>query len=183
MAVSSSTLTLTAGQASNLTITLTPAGGFNSPINLGCSGLPTGATCTFSPASVTPNGAPVTSTVSITVASQTSLVPTHAPPGAPDGRIALGWVMPWGFISMLGLGAARRRSRISEWSYRATFAAFLIAGALWIAGCGGGSSSSAGSGGGGGSTSQAATSFTLTIISTAPGTANQSSQITVNVQS
>ena len=177
MAVSSSTLNLTAGQASTLTITLTPAGGFNSPINLGCSGLPQGVTCTFTPASVTPNGAPVTSTVSILAPSQTSLVPDHAPPGAPDERLAFGWVMPWGFISLLGLGKARRRSRISQWSSRVAFAMFLIAGSFWISGCGGGSSSTSGN------TTPTSTSFTLTIISTAPGTQNQSSQITVNVQS
>jgi hypothetical protein len=179
MAVSSSTLNLTAGQASTLTVTLTPAGGFNAAINLGCSGLPQGVTCTFSPTSVTPNGAPVTSTVSILAPSQTSLAPNHARPGAPDGRFAFGWVMPWGFISLLGLGKARRRSRIFEWSFRLAFAVFLIAGSFWVSGCGGGSSSS----GSGGNTTPTTTTFTLTIISTAPGTQNQSSQITVNVQS
>jgi hypothetical protein len=179
MAVSSSTLNLTGGQASTLTVTLTPAGGFNAQINLGCSGLPQGVTCTFSPTSVTPNGAPVTSTVSILAPSQTSFVPNHAPPGAPDGRLAFGWVMPWGFISLLGLGTARRRSRIFEWSFRVAFAVFLIAGSFWVSGCGGGSSSS----GSGGNTTPTTTTFTLTIISTAPGTQNQSSQITVNVQS
>jgi len=182
MAVSSSTLNVTAGQASTLTVTLTPANGFNSPINLGCSGLPQGVTCTFTPASVTPNGAPITSTVSILAPSQTSLVPNHAPPGTPDGRLAFGWVMPWGFISLLGLGKARRRSRIFEWSFRITVAVFLVAGSFWVSGCGGGGSSSTG-GGSGGNTTPTGTTFTLTIISTAPGTQNQSSQITVNVQS
>jgi hypothetical protein len=185
MAVSSATLNLTAGQASNVTITLTPANGFNAPINLGCSGLPQGATCTFSPTSVTPNGAPVTSTVSVLVASQTALVPNHAPPGARDGRLAFGWVMPWGFISLLGLGAARKRSRPFEWSFRVAAAAFLITGSLWLSGCGGGSSSmsGSGSGGGGGGTTPTTMTFTLTVIATAPGTQSQSSQITVNVQS
>jgi hypothetical protein len=182
MAVSSSTLNLTAGQASNLTITLTPAGGFNEPINLGCSGLPSGVTCTFTPASVTPSGAPIKSTVSILAPSQTSFVPNHAPPGTPGGRLAFGWVMPWGFISLLGLGKARRRSRIFEWSFRVALAVFLVAGSLWVSGCGGGGGSSSTSGGGGNST-PTNTTFTLTIVATAPGTQNQSSQITVNVQS
>ena len=179
MAVSSSTLNLTAGQASTLTVTLTPAGGFNEPINLGCSGLPQGVTCAFSPASVTPSGAPITSTVSILAPAQTSFVPNHAPQ-APGGRLAFGWVMPWGFISLLGLGKARRRSRTFEWSFRAGFAVFLIAGSFWVSGCGGGSSST---GANGGNTTPTSNSFTLTIISTAPGTQNQSSQVTVNVQS
>jgi hypothetical protein len=147
--------------------------------------MPTGVTCSVSPASVTPAGAPVTSTVSILEASQAALVPHHAPPGAPGGRLAFGWVMPWGFISLLGLGRARKRSRVFEWSFRAGAAAFLIAGSLLVSGCGGGSSSSggSGSGSGSGSTTPTSTSFTLTIISTAPGTPDQNAQITVNVQS
>ena len=183
MAVSSSTLNLTAGQASTLTITLTPANGFNTPIALACSGMPAGVTCTFSPASVTPSGAPVTSTVSILVPSQAALLPNHAPPGAPGARLAFGWVMPWGFISLLGLGKARKRSRIFEWSFRVAFAAFLIAGSLWVSGCGGGSSSMSGSGTGSGTTTPTSTTFTLTITSTAAGAQAQSSQITVTVQS
>jgi hypothetical protein len=183
MAVSSSTLSLTAGQASTLTITLTPANGFNSAISLACSGMPAGVTCTFSPASVTPSGAPATSTVSVLAPSQSALVPNHVPLGAPGGRLAFGWVMPWGFISLLGLGKARKRSRIFEWPFRVAFAAFLIAGSLWISGCGGGSSSTGGSGSGGTTPPPTSTTFTLTITSTATGTQAQSSAITVTVQS
>ena len=47
MAVSSSTLNLTAGQASTLTVTVTPANGFDLAIALSCSGLPQGATFSF----------------------------------------------------------------------------------------------------------------------------------------
>ncbi len=182
IALSNSTLTLTVGQTSTLTITLTPANGFNSQINLGCSGMPTGVTCSVAPAAVTPSGAPVTSTVSILATSASAFMPNHAPPGEPGGRLAFGWVMPWGFISLLGLGRARKRSQIFEWSFRGALAAVLIAGSLFISGCGGGSSSS-GSGSGSGNSTSAPTSFTLTIISTAPGTPAQNAQITVNVQS
>ena len=59
MVVSSSSLSLIPGTPSNLTVTLVPLNGFNLPISLSCSGLPQGTTCKFSPASVTPNGAPV----------------------------------------------------------------------------------------------------------------------------
>ena len=183
MAVSSSTLSLTAGQASTLTITLTPANGFNSAISLACSGMPAGVTCTFSPASVTPSGAPATSTVSVLAPSQSALVPNHAPLGAPGGRLAFGWVMPWAFISLLGLGKAKKRARICEWPFRVVFTAFLIAGSLWISGCGGGSSSTGGSGSGGTTPPPASTTFTLTITSTATGAQAQSSAITVTVQS
>jgi hypothetical protein len=140
--------------------------------------LPAGATCTFSPASVTPSGGPVTSTVSIMAPSQSALLPNRAPAGAPQERLAFGWVMPWGFISLLGLGRARKRSRIGEWSFRVALGASLIAGSLWVAGCGGGSSSM--SGGGGNNTP---TTFTLTITSSATGAQSQTAQVTVNLQS
>jgi hypothetical protein len=187
MAVSSPTLNLTAGQASSLTVTVTPANGFDLAIALSCSGLPQGATCSFSPSSVTPSGAPVTSTVSILAPSQTALVPNYAPLGEPGRRLAFGWVMPWGFISLLGLGKARKRSRIVEWPLRVAVAVSLIAGALWISGCGGGSSSMNGSG----TTTPTpaptpaptTTTFTLTITGTATGAQSQSSQVTVNLQS
>jgi hypothetical protein len=185
MAVSSSTISLTAGQASTLTVTLTPANGFNLAISLACSGLPQGATCSFTPASVTPNGAPATSTVSILAPSQTALVPNRVPLGAPAGRLAFGWVMPWGFLWLLRAGKTRKRSRVFEWSFRAAAAAFLIAGSLWVSGCGGGSSSMSGSGSGtgSGSTTPTTTTFTLTITATATGAQSQSSQVAVTVQS
>jgi hypothetical protein len=176
MTVSSPTLNLTVGQASSMTVTLTPANGFNSAISLSCSGLPAGATCTFSPSSVTPSGSPVTSTVSVLAPNQTALLPHHAPAEAPQQRLAFGWVMPWGFISLLGLGRARKRSRMVEWSFRAALGASLIAGSLWVAGCGSSS-------GGGGNNTPTTTTFTLTITSAATGAQSQTAQVTVNLQS
>jgi hypothetical protein len=80
---------------------------------------------------------------------------------------------------LLGLGRARKRSRIGEWSFRVTLGASLIAGSLWVAGCGGGSSS----GGSGGNNTPATTTFTLTITSSATGAQSQTAQVTVNLQS
>jgi len=56
MVVSAASVNLTPEQPSNLTATLIPENGFNQPINLSCAGLPQGTTCTFNPATVTPNG-------------------------------------------------------------------------------------------------------------------------------
>jgi hypothetical protein len=52
------------------------------------------------------------------------------PDGTRRGRLALGWVMPWGLIPMLRLARRRNRSRIAEWSFRLAIAAGLIAG--WL---------------------------------------------------
>jgi probable HAF family extracellular repeat protein len=58
-------LTVSAGQSGTSTITVTPDAGFAQPVNFSCSGLPTGASCSFAPPSVTPNGGPVNTTLTI----------------------------------------------------------------------------------------------------------------------
>jgi beta-galactosidase len=58
LAVSPAALTLTAGTSGTTTVTLTPQNGFSSSstVKFTCSGLPTGATCTFTPATATSTG-------------------------------------------------------------------------------------------------------------------------------
>lgn len=46
-------------------LTVTPTDGFSEPVGFQCSGLPAGATCSFSPTTVTPVGNPVTDTVAV----------------------------------------------------------------------------------------------------------------------
>ena len=58
---------LTTGQPATVQITITPtANGFASPVVLSISGLPAGATASFNPTTVTPNGKAVSSTLTIT---------------------------------------------------------------------------------------------------------------------
>src|SRR5713101_3770588 len=66
LSVNPSTLTIVAGQSGNATFTVTPQNGFNSQVNFTCSGLPSETACSFNPASVTPSGAAVTSTLTVT---------------------------------------------------------------------------------------------------------------------
>jgi subtilase family serine protease len=73
--VSSSTFTLSAsptntsvsaGQASSpITLTITGASGFTSPVTLSCPGAPTGVVCNFSQNPVTPSATPVNLTVTL----------------------------------------------------------------------------------------------------------------------
>jgi len=65
LAASAATLNVAAGQSASTTLTITPAGGFNGAVTFACSGLPTGAACSFAPASVTPAGAAATTTLTI----------------------------------------------------------------------------------------------------------------------
>lgn len=66
---SATTVDISSGGTSTATITITPILGFSQPVTLSCgTGLPVGVTCSFSPATVTPNGGPVTTTLTLTSA-------------------------------------------------------------------------------------------------------------------
>lgn len=54
--VSPTTDTISAGQSANFTVSITPSGGFNKVVTFSCSGVPTGASCTVAPSSVTLDG-------------------------------------------------------------------------------------------------------------------------------
>jgi hypothetical protein len=169
MVVSATSVNLTPGQPSNLTVTLIPENGFNLPIHLSCSGLPQGTTCTFNPATVTPSGAPVMSTVTMMFPAQIASAHMQAAPSAPGGVLAFGWVMPWGFISLLGLAKTRKRSQVAQWSFRLVVAAAFIVGSMWVSGCG----FSANANG---------ARFTVTLTASASSAQSHSSQIAVQVQ-
>ncbi|MGQ0555801.1 MAG: hypothetical protein ACT4PN_07665 [Nitrospiraceae bacterium] len=59
-------LTVPAGTSGTSTITVTPNTGFTQPVSFSCGNLPVGASCSFNPATVTPAGAPITTTLTIT---------------------------------------------------------------------------------------------------------------------
>jgi FG-GAP-like repeat len=169
---STSSATVTAGSSAMTTITLTPSGGFDQSVALSCSGLPTGATCTFAPAAVTVNASAATASLTIattgSTASNSSVKPFN--PLMPGGVLLAGICVPI---------ALRRRRSV------ACLAAVLL-GALVLHGCGGGGSSgSAGSVGGGGgtggtgtggtggsSTATPAGTYAITITGTSSSTAH-----------
>ena len=84
-------------------------------------------------------------------------------------RLAFGWVMPWGFISLLGLKKMRKRSPIAQWWFRLAVAAALTAASLWVSGCGYSANTSGGK-------------FTLTLTASASNAETHTSQVTVLVQ-
>jgi uncharacterized protein (TIGR03118 family) len=70
ISVSPATMTISAGQNASFTVTVGGLNGFNSAVNLSCSGQPINSTCNFSPMSVTPaSGGTVTSTMTISTSS------------------------------------------------------------------------------------------------------------------
>jgi hypothetical protein len=56
LGMSGSALSVSAGGSGSLNVTVTPENGFKQAVTFSCAGLPSGATCMFSPASVTPSG-------------------------------------------------------------------------------------------------------------------------------
>jgi hypothetical protein len=130
MLVSVSSLTGLPGSTITETITVTPlAGSFGTPITLGVSGLPPGATYTFVPPTVTPGSGPVTSTLTITLPALTVMDKQQAPRarGVPVWACAL---------PLLGLLGLRRRHRSVR--QRLLLALIALVAASGLAACSGG---------------------------------------------
>jgi hypothetical protein len=64
--------TVISGSSTSYTISVTGTNGFSSAVSLACSGLPSGASCSFNPPSVTPSSSPATSTLTISTVSGTT---------------------------------------------------------------------------------------------------------------
>ena len=132
LSASPANATIKAGQSATFTITISPVNGMNSPVTFACSGLPAASSCTFSPASVTPNGSPVSTTLTInTTAAASAAVP-------------IAGLRPWIFASstlgmvfgifVLGVSARGKNGK------RYAIALGSVALLLFLVSCGGGGS-------------------------------------------
>lgn len=136
IASSASTLNIAQGKSGTVTITITPQYGFGAQVSFGCGGLPSEATCNFSPVTVTPSGSPQSSTLTIsTTASSAMLHDTNR--GV--RQIAFALLLP-GLVVMWGV-APRRRS-LSK-ALRPLVLLLLLIASLGITACGSGTSGSA----------------------------------------
>jgi hypothetical protein len=131
IAATPTTLSLSGGTSGTVALKIAPQDGFNAPVTFSCAGLPAGATCAFSPASVTPTGGAVSTTLTIATAANRAAAVRTQPMISPT-VIALG---------VLIFGWRRRRGS----SLMVIALVFAALGALVACGGGGGSS-----GGGGG---------------------------------
>jgi hypothetical protein len=86
---SPASLTVTAGQAASTTISVTPQGGFSAAVSFSCSGLPAGATCSFSPATVTPSGGTATTTLTVSTTATTAALHKFSHPSFPAFELGL----------------------------------------------------------------------------------------------
>ena len=129
--VNPTTLNIVAGQSGTATFTVTPVNGFNSQVSFACSGLPSEAACNFSQASVTPNGSPISSTLTVTTtAKSAAMLPM---PSSQPASYA--FVFP--VLAML-LGIATRRRR-EQRTLRFLSLLLLMVAASALVSCNGGS--------------------------------------------
>jgi hypothetical protein len=122
---SPSSATVTAGQPAHYQLSVTPqAGPFTGAVALGCGGLPQGATCVFSPSTVTPGAtsATVGLTISTTARSEASTAPIFRLPLSPAAPIAVVMVL------MIGVAAFTRRParRLTLGAMSAVLIAFAL---------------------------------------------------------
>lgn len=137
VSASQPSLTVNSGGTGLLNLTITPLYGFSSSVSFACSGLPSGASCTFTPATVTPSGSAINTQLSITISKQTSAYVPH-----PDIGTRLALAAGGIFVAFFGW---KRRQR----SYFLTLLAVTLSGSVMLCGCGGGGGPVTGSGGGG----------------------------------
>jgi N-acetylneuraminic acid mutarotase len=165
LGASPSSITVASAGQGTVTLTVTPQNGFSAPILLACSGLPAGATCSFSPTTITPTGAAATSVLTISTAAQSSFLRQNSRPLLP-----LAWA-----AGLLLVGIRRRNFS------RSLMLIFVTIGIGLISSCGGGGVGGGGgsTGGGGGSTS--GVSSTVTVTATA-GSLQQTTSLTLTTE-
>ena len=138
-------LTVKQGSSGSITFTVTPLNGFNQAVSFTCDGatLPKGVACSFTPASVTPNGAGAMTTT-LTVQTTGTSVAAFDTRTKPLSGPSSGWLPRGGAVLalvLLGIPRVRRKTWFS--STALMLLAFSVAS---MTGCGGASSNS-GSGG------------------------------------
>jgi FG-GAP-like repeat/FG-GAP repeat len=135
---SSASQAVTAGQTASYSLVFTPEGGFNGTVTLACSGAPTGANCTATPASFALSGATaMTATISV---ATTAVAFAPSVPRSPVS-FRLQFKLPWPgllvvtVLTIALLGIVAGRAKRPTW-LALTAATMLVL--VW-AGCSGGS--------------------------------------------
>ncbi|MFP5206497.1 MAG: Ig-like domain repeat protein, partial [Acidobacteriota bacterium] len=159
-------LTVAPGSSVSFQFNVSPDyGSYAGPVSFAMTGLPAGATVTFSPSSIAANGGPQTVTATITVPpSSAQLQASPQPNGRPLAPLALG------AFALFGLAGMRRRGKAVR---RLLCVLVLLAGGaatLILNGCGGT-----------GFFTQAPKDYTVTLTAVS-GPVQHSSNFTLNVQ-
>jgi hypothetical protein len=153
-----STLTITKGQQGSVGLSVASLNDFTGAVTFGCSGLPAGVTCSFTPSTVTPaTGASASTILTIVTAATTATNHSQDLPGAPMSCFALAAVC---FLGWKGRRTTRRLLLLAISAV--TLSVFC--------GCSGSSSSA-----------KQPTQSTVTVTATS-GTLQQATTITITVE-
>jgi N-acetylneuraminic acid mutarotase len=136
---------VTAGQNGTASISVSPSNGFNSAVSFSCSGLPSGATCSFLPQTVTPSGSAASTTLTVTTTSSMAAIHQIAGP-----------LFPISALAALACCVGWKRRRLLQ------FLGLIVVGVIGLSvfnGCGGGSS-------GGGTPPPQSATYTITVNAT-----------------
>ena len=133
-----------AGQSATFTFTVTPMAGYTGTVKFSCGTLPSLATCSFSPASVTPSGGTaVTSTLTVATAAASAMLHPERPFGPSSPPSDYSWI-PAGGLAIAGvMGLAFAPGKMRRWNRQLRLLSwgFLLASlSLAVAGCGAGNS-------------------------------------------
>jgi hypothetical protein len=177
LSVNPTTLTIMAGQIGKAMFTLTPENGFNSQVNLACSGLPAESACIFTSPALMPNGSAISTMLTITTTAPSSTIRVPSVPHRPL-LLAL-------FVSLVtaALVYAMRQNRPAS-GLKIAGLLVLLAVAAVLPSCGGGTSAGNSGGGGGGNpgTPAGTTTITVSAASSGAGGINHGAPLTVIVR-
>jgi hypothetical protein len=178
ISASPTTLTIAAGQPASFTVTVGGLNGFNSAVNLACSGQPLGSTCTLSPMSVSPaSGGKVTSMVTIATSSNPYQLMASGKTSNPASAV-FAMLLPIPAIGFLGLviggSGDKRRFQHRKWLQHLTGSLLLLIATVCLLGATGCYSKKAGTG------TQRGT--TTVIITGTSGSITHSTSVAVTVQ-
>jgi len=156
LVASPTSLNLVSGSNGTVKLTLTPQNGFGGSVNFACSGLPGGASCSFSPPTVTLSNASAITQLTIATSTQSALIRNR------PGSLLIASVLAFAFLF--------RRSRLGFSMLVAV--ALACVGAALVSGCGAGGISN---------TSRAPVNAIVTVTANS-GSVQQSTtlQLTVN---
>jgi hypothetical protein len=136
VSTAASTANVTAGSSATFTLTVTPSNHYNGTVTFTCGSLPSLATCTFNPTSVTLNGdSPVTVQMTITTAAVSASLEG---PGHRGSSILLASLSTMGIFGMMLAGSLKKRSR---WT-GIILGMLILTMAFSLVGCGGSGSGS-----------------------------------------
>lgn len=131
IAATPTSASVTPGQTATFTFTVSPVAGYSGTVKFSCGTVPSMAACAFAPSSVAPSGgSPASTTLTITTASATAMLPS-LPPWIPVGGLAM--------AGALGIAFAPRKTKRWNHQLRLLLWGLLLASlSLSVMSCGGG---------------------------------------------